>query len=112
MADIQIFFFWPALIISIVLSILLTIGLNLRARRRAAGGRIPEEIFPPDKAEEAFAAERRSQTKAGGMILVGPIPIVFGSDGVRFDKSLFKYALAFFLIILVLWFIVWRITRF
>ncbi|MDV0445574.1 hypothetical protein MmiAt1_11590 [Methanimicrococcus sp. At1] len=122
MADINVYFFWPGLIysiiISIVLSILLTIGLNFWAKNRKHN---PESDFQfydsePNRFEKEsengadnFGGEPRSKT--GGMILIGPIPIVFGDGGFRFDKSIFKYALTFFLIVLILWFIMSRIVR-
>ncbi|WP_420891317.1 hypothetical protein [Methanimicrococcus hongohii] len=36
------------------------------------------------------------------------MPIVFGNGGFRFDKNTFKYALAFFLIVLIIWFLIFK----
>lgn len=114
MPDLNVYFFWPGWIISIVLSILLSIlltaGLNFRRRNQGssdaspAGGSFYDSSIEPDP-------ENDSRTKTGGMILIGPIPVVFGNGGLRFDKSVFKYALAFFLIVLFGWVLFARIVR-
>ncbi|WNY28322.1 hypothetical protein MmiEs2_05070 [Methanimicrococcus stummii] len=111
MADVNIYFFGPGLIysilISIVLSILLTIGLNWYARKQMSKD-FCHENNPGDAGLdydfEDADSDGTTHTKTGGMILVGPIPIVFGNGKIGFDKGIFKYALVFFLIILILWF--------
>lgn len=114
MADINVYFFWPGLIISIVLSILLsillTIGLNFLSRNKSLsddpvdGGYFYESDDEPNPGND-------SRAKTGGMILIGPIPIVFGNGGFRFGKNVFKYALVFFLTVLIVWFLFVRIVR-
>ena len=102
MADIQFHFFWPGLfwsiLFSIILSVVLTIGLNLWGRRMM---KMPEV----DYENEDTGGFEEPRTKSSGMILIGPIPIIFGSGGIRFDKKMFIYALLFFLIFLFLYFI-------
>ncbi|MDY0266748.1 MAG: DUF131 domain-containing protein [Methanimicrococcus sp.] len=136
MADFQVYFFWPGLILSIVLSILLTLLLNLRAWKKRYNysdsdfdsdfnSRFDSDFnsdfnsdFAPDSDFDSSVPSdsknesnrfKISQTKAGGMIMIGPIPIVFGSGGVRFDKTAFKYALIFFIIVLICWFVFGRV---
>ena len=118
MADISVNFFWQGLIISIVLSILLTIGLNLWARKRSPsnahfGAYYDDAYYNKNSKTDADMDNEKNfddepRTKTGGMIMIGPIPIAFGSGGVRFDKKAFKYALAFFLIVTVVWFLIFR----
>ena len=121
MADISVNFFWQGLIISIILSILLTIGLNLWARKRSPsnahfGAYYDDEYFDRNseknnsgsESEKSKSFDDEPRTKTGGMIMIGPIPIAFGSGGVRFDKKAFKYALAFFLIVTIVWFLIFR----
>jgi Protein of unknown function DUF131. len=102
MADIQFHFFWPGLLWSIILSIffsvVLTVGLNLFGKRMM---KAPEEYEYYNEEETGF---EETKTKSSGMILIGPIPIIFGSDGIRFDKRIFIYALLLFLIFLFLYF--------
>ncbi len=113
MADINVYFFWPGLIVSIVLSILLsvllTIGLNFRRRNKEFSNDSVDSEYAYESSEPDW--EGGSSAKTGGMILVGPIPIVFGNSGFRFDKSVFKYALVFFLTVLIVWFILTRAVR-
>jgi len=98
-------FFWQGLVISIILSIILsivlTLVLNLSSKKRA--GMFEDEIFGETKEEqeerEREGKESRKESKTGGFILIGPIPIIFGSGGVRFDKNGFKWALLFFALI-------------
>lgn len=120
MADINVYFFWPGLIISIafsiIFSILLTIGLNLRTgRRRQSSDSDDDKNYSKTESDEIEDESgdgfEEPRTKAGGMIMIGPIPIVFGNGGFRFDKSAFKYALIFFLIVVIVWFILARIVR-
>ncbi|MDL2260925.1 DUF131 domain-containing protein [Methanimicrococcus sp. OttesenSCG-928-J09] len=135
MADINVYFFWPSLIISIVLSILLTIGLNLWARRQTKSGNYNDyfendhgngyyennnyeneryenkQSAYNDNSEHSRRFDDEPRTKTSGMIMIGPIPIVFGSSGFGFDKNTFKYALAFFFIIIIAWFILFRMVR-
>lgn len=141
MADINVYFFWPSLIISIALSILLTIGLNLWTRRQTKSGNYNdyfkndqgdgyyenyryrndhyeneryenEQSAYNDNSEHSRRFDDEPRTKTSGMIMIGPIPIIFGDSGFRFDKNAFKYALAFFIIIIITWFILFRIGRF
>ncbi|MEM1626498.1 MAG: DUF131 domain-containing protein [Sulfolobaceae archaeon] len=42
-------------------------------------------------------SERRTETKAGGIIFIGPIPIIFGSD-----KEIAKWMLIIALVILII----------
>lgn len=138
MADINVYFFWPSLIISIVLSILLTVVLNLWARRQTGADRFNQHDFSHHSNHcnrrdhfDSFAADKSEakemssdsdsdkrenwsddEPQISGMITIGPIPIIFGNGGFRFDKSAFKYALAFFLIIIFTWFILFRMGRF
>ncbi|MDR0766907.1 MAG: DUF131 domain-containing protein [Methanosarcinales archaeon] len=104
MADFNVYFFWPGLIISIILSILLTIGLNLWARRRPQS----ENHFNERDFDDSSDSNDETRTKTSGMIMIGPIPIAFGNGGFRFDKNAFKYALAFFLIVLIVWYFIFR----
>ena len=101
MADIQFHFLWPGLfwsiVLSIALSVILTIVLNLFGKRMM---KMPEEIEYYN--DEEIGEE--TKTKSSGMILIGPIPIIFGNGGVRFDKRMFGYALLFFLFLLFLYF--------
>lgn len=111
MTDINVYFFWPGLILSLILSILLTIGLNLYIQKRARTGDgfiVDENPYENDVASNP---EDDFRTKTGGMIMIGPIPIIFGNGGFRFDKNAFKYALAFFLIVLIAWILLSRIVR-
>ncbi|MBZ3934917.1 TIGR00304 family membrane protein [Methanimicrococcus blatticola] len=147
MADVNVYFFWPGLIVSILLSIifsiLLTIGLNLQAKRRMNSAGF--ETYPNDsdyncndncnddstnchddymnchndyEGDSDFNEKRNNpnfddepRSKTSGMIMIGPIPIIFGNGGFRFDKNAFKYALAFFLIVLISWILLSRIVR-
>ena len=139
MADVSVYFFWPGLIISILLSILLTIGLNVRIWRRSAdrelnnfengnrngfengsrngfedggwngfedGGRSGfNENNNTNRRETIYdfeePAESRSETS--GMVLIGPIPIIFSGGRFRLDKRIFKYTLLLFIIVILIW---------
>lgn len=108
MADVSINFFWPELILSIVLSILLTVGLNVWAHHKSVGRETCEDAgFSPANRKEESGNTRGGfdfetpRSKTGGMIMIGPIPIVFGDGGFRFDKKTFKYALLFFIILII-----------
>ncbi|MCL2863708.1 MAG: DUF131 domain-containing protein [Methanimicrococcus sp.] len=141
MADISFYFFWQGLVISIILSVLLTIGMTLWSRRKSAGGGAygfedgsrhdfyernrKETVYDSEENERNEGNERdeknergegnkgkaEPRSKTSGLIMIGPIPIVFGSGGVRFDKSAFKYALLFFIIVILIWQIMVRIAR-
>ena len=119
MADIQFHFFGSGLmwsiVLSIVLSVVLTVCLNLFGRRIAKS---PEDIECEYEKEVEKEAEKEEElnfekprAKSSGMILIGPIPIIFGSGGMRFDKKMFKYALLFFLIGLFMYFILMKTIR-
>ena len=110
----EIHFFWPglwySLLLSILLSVLLTIGLNLWARRQT--NTEASDCFIEKEYENADPVDFETpQTKTSGMILIGPIPILFGSEGIRFDKKIFIYALLFFLILLFVYFILMKTIR-
>ncbi|MCL2550454.1 MAG: DUF131 domain-containing protein [Methanimicrococcus sp.] len=117
MDNISIYFFWPGLVISIIFSVLLTIGLNLWARRKSADRESHD--FEED-GRNAFNDENYRETEhdfeetgdprsgMSGMIMIGPIPIVFGSGKFRFDQKAFKYALLFFIIVILIWWILAR----
>ena len=115
MADIQFHFFWPGLmwsiILSIIFSVVLTVGLNLWRRRTAKSLEEIEYEYEKENEREDSGGFEEPQTKSSGMILIGPIPIIFGSGGVRFDKKMFKYALLFFLIVLFMYFIFMKTIR-
>jgi len=141
MDNISIYFFWPGLVISILFSILLTVGLNLWARKKRASGESydfeedgrnafndktfretghdfeeageVDEAGEMDEAGEVDEANGANEprSKMSGMIMIGPIPILFGSGGVRFDKKAFKYALLVFIIIILIWWIMVRTVR-
>ena len=124
MDNISVYFFWPGLLISIILSVLLTIGLNLWTRRKYAGresydfdedsrhafndkngrktGHDFEETGKTNETNQANEANK-TRTDMSGMIMIGPIPIAFGSGGVRIDRKAFKYALLFFIIVILIW---------
>ncbi|MCL2141889.1 MAG: DUF131 domain-containing protein [Methanimicrococcus sp.] len=98
-----VYFFWQGLVISIILSIVLSIGLTLflnsSAKRRIAQefeDEILEAIETDDKKEK-----KDTESKSGGFILIGPFPIIFGSGGARFDKKGFKWALLFFIVVIL-----------
>jgi Protein of unknown function DUF131. len=115
MADIQFHFFGPGLmwsiIFSIVLSIVLTVGLNLWGRRMMKRPEEMEYEYEKENEREESGGFEEPQAKSSGMILIGPIPINFGSGGIRFDKKMFKYALLFFLIVLFMYFIFMKTIR-
>ena len=116
MADIQFHFFGPGLmwsiILSIILSVVLTVGLNLWGRRTKNSEEIEyENEYEKEKERENGGGFEEPKTKSSGMILIGPIPIIFESGGVRFDKKMFIYALLFFLIVLCMYFVLMKTIR-
>ena len=115
MADIQFHFFAPGLmwsiILSIVLSVVLTVGLNLWGTRMVKKPEEREYEYEKENEKEDGNGFEEPRTKSSGMILIGPIPIIFGSGGIRFDKKMFKYALLFFLIVLFMYFIFMKTIR-
>jgi len=108
-----VYFFWQGLVISIILSIVLSIGLtlflNLSAKRRAAQ-KFEDDVSEIIEADEE--PEKNEKSKSGGFILIGPIPIIFGSGSVRFDKNGFKWALLFFAIVILTFLIIGWAIRF
>jgi len=115
MADIQFHFFGPGLmwsiILSIIISVVLTVGLNLWGRRPVKRQEEIEYEYEKETEKGDGSGFEEPQTRSSGMILIGPIPIIFGSGGVRFDKKMFKYALLFFLIVLFMYFIFMKTIR-
>jgi len=124
MDNISIYFFWPGLVISILFSVLLTIGLNLWARRKYADREsydkesyeresYERESYDFEETDETEGRDGTGQPKSGmsGLIMIGPIPIIFGSGGVRFDQKAFKYALLFFIIVILIGWILTRTVR-
>ncbi|WNY24873.1 TIGR00304 family membrane protein [Methanolapillus millepedarum] len=111
------FLFWPSLILSVLGSIILTAAFYLISRRNAYSSSDPFygsdglNSNEEDSSSNGFESGE-TQIKTGGMIMVGPIPIVFGNDGMRFDKKNFKYALLFFLIAVLIYLAaVWIISQ-
>jgi len=115
MDNINLYFFWPGLVISIVFSVLLTIGLNLWARRKSAYREAYdfEETDDTNETEDTNGTDEtdKPRSEMSGMVMIGPIPIIFGSGGVRFDQKAFKYALLFFIIVILIWWILSRTVR-
>ncbi|WNY27063.1 TIGR00304 family membrane protein [Methanolapillus ohkumae] len=108
------FLFWPSILLSVFGSIFLTAIFYLLSRRDRKNnpyGPNFNDLNPdgPDFSDSQIKSSNsdldETPIKTGGMIMLGPFPILFGNGGVRLDKKNFKYALLFFLMTVLVYLI-------
>ncbi len=63
----------------------------------------PELYVPEEREDEEEERKERREVKAGGVILIGPIPIVFGESKYAFYALLLTILLMFMVILLMFW---------
>ncbi len=79
------------------------LGLSMRAAERMAeeySEAPPEVAAPPDQAPQADAPAPRGGPEFGGVIFLGPIPIVFGKGG-RTSKWMLVGSIVFGILLIV-----------